>query len=131
MAYADLSVIDLAKAGDAEGRAELAAQVCAAMQTHGFFYVINHGYTSEQASRCTFRRDSYASDKLRSTVATVDSADVRHRRYSVQLCNTRRQTHLYRQNEGSRFISRVQASPVLGVLSQSNIYLITLVKYNA
>ncbi|KAJ7206475.1 Clavaminate synthase-like protein [Mycena pura] len=51
LAYADLAVIDLAKTGDAEGRAELAAQVCAAMQTHGVFYVINHGYTPEQTAR--------------------------------------------------------------------------------
>lgn len=46
--YADLAVIDLAKAGTAEGRAALAKQVTEAMAVHGFFYVINHGYTPEQ-----------------------------------------------------------------------------------
>jgi isopenicillin N synthase-like dioxygenase len=46
--YADLAIIDLSKAQDVNGRAELAAQVSEAMQTHGFFYVVNHGYTSSQ-----------------------------------------------------------------------------------
>jgi isopenicillin N synthase-like dioxygenase len=50
--YADLAIIDLAKAGTAEGRAALAEQVTEAMAVHGFFYVINHGYTSEQV--CVF-----------------------------------------------------------------------------
>ncbi|EKM77199.1 hypothetical protein AGABI1DRAFT_77616 [Agaricus bisporus var. burnettii JB137-S8] len=49
--YADLAVIDLAKAGTAEGRAGLAKQVTEAMAVHGFFYVINHGYTPEQTKR--------------------------------------------------------------------------------
>jgi len=49
--YADLAVIDLSKAQDATGRAELAVQVSEAMKTHGFFYVINHGYTSSQTER--------------------------------------------------------------------------------
>jgi isopenicillin N synthase-like dioxygenase len=46
--YADLAVIDLSKAQDAKGRAELAIQISDAMQTHGFFYIINHGYTPAQ-----------------------------------------------------------------------------------
>ncbi|KAJ6552201.1 hypothetical protein DFH09DRAFT_1167358 [Mycena vulgaris] len=49
--YADLAVIDLAKAQDAQGRADLAVQVCEAMRTHGFFYVVNHGYTAAQTER--------------------------------------------------------------------------------
>ncbi|KAJ7178169.1 Clavaminate synthase-like protein [Mycena filopes] len=49
--YADLAVIDLSKAHDAQGRAELAVQVSQAMQTQGFFYVVNHGYTSAQTAR--------------------------------------------------------------------------------
>ncbi|KAJ7915162.1 hypothetical protein B0H13DRAFT_1610781 [Mycena leptocephala] len=49
--YADLAIIDLSKAQDVQGRAELAAQVSEAMQTHGFFYVVNHGYTSSQTER--------------------------------------------------------------------------------
>ncbi|KAJ7898385.1 hypothetical protein B0H13DRAFT_2032141 [Mycena leptocephala] len=49
--YADLAVIDLSKAQDAKGRSELAIQVSEAMQTHGFFYVINHGYTPAQTER--------------------------------------------------------------------------------
>ncbi|KAJ7111481.1 Clavaminate synthase-like protein [Mycena epipterygia] len=49
--YADLAVIDLSKAHDAQGRAALAVQVSEAMRTHGFFYVINHGYTAAQTER--------------------------------------------------------------------------------
>ncbi|CCM06830.1 uncharacterized protein FIBRA_09133 [Fibroporia radiculosa] len=49
--YADLAIIDLAKAETAEGRAELAVQLRGALSTHGFFYVINHGYTQAQNER--------------------------------------------------------------------------------
>lgn len=48
MDYADLPVVDLSKSTTPEARAELAIQVRDAMTTHGFFYVINHGYTSAQ-----------------------------------------------------------------------------------
>ena len=48
MEWADLPVVDLAKAGTAEGRAELAPQVRDAMRTHGFMYLINHGWTETQ-----------------------------------------------------------------------------------
>lgn len=46
--YADLTIVDLAKANTSEGLAELAVQVRDAMTTQGFFYVINHGYTQTQ-----------------------------------------------------------------------------------
>ncbi|KAF7368490.1 hypothetical protein MVEN_00172200 [Mycena venus] len=46
--YADLAVIDFSEAHDAKGRAELVIQVSEAIQTHGFFYIINHGYTPAQ-----------------------------------------------------------------------------------
>ncbi|KAH9944883.1 Clavaminate synthase-like protein [Amylocystis lapponica] len=49
--YADLTIVDLAKAATPEGRAELAVQVRDAMTTQGFFYVINHGYTQTQTDR--------------------------------------------------------------------------------
>ncbi|KAJ7620241.1 hypothetical protein FB45DRAFT_929776 [Roridomyces roridus] len=49
--YADLAIIDLSKAGDAQGRVELAAQVREAMKTQGFFYIVNHGYTEAQTER--------------------------------------------------------------------------------
>ncbi|KAJ7677955.1 hypothetical protein DFH06DRAFT_563295 [Mycena polygramma] len=49
--YADLPIIDLSKAQDAKGRAELTALVSTAMQTHGFFYAVNHGYTASQTER--------------------------------------------------------------------------------
>ncbi|KAK7042577.1 Clavaminate synthase-like protein [Favolaschia claudopus] len=49
--YADLAIIDLSKANDPKGLAELAAQVADAMKTQGFFYVINHGFTASQTER--------------------------------------------------------------------------------
>ncbi|EIW79585.1 Clavaminate synthase-like protein [Coniophora puteana RWD-64-598 SS2] len=49
--YADLAVIDLAKAGTPDGRAQLAAEVKNALLTHGFFYVINHGLSQAQNER--------------------------------------------------------------------------------
>lgn len=48
--YADLSIIDLSKMDSADGRAVLASQVRDAMLTHGFFYVVNHGYSQSQGS---------------------------------------------------------------------------------
>ncbi|KAF7366837.1 hypothetical protein MSAN_00942200 [Mycena sanguinolenta] len=49
--FADIAVIDLSRATDAKGRAELAIQLRDAVKTQGFFYVINHGYTPEQTTR--------------------------------------------------------------------------------
>ncbi|KAG6819190.1 hypothetical protein H0H93_014467 [Arthromyces matolae] len=49
--YADLPIIDLSKAATFEGRSALAIQVRDAMLEHGFFYVINHGYTTTQSER--------------------------------------------------------------------------------
>jgi hypothetical protein len=46
--YADLVIIDLSKFSTSEGRAELATLARDAMRTHGFLYVINHGFTTEQ-----------------------------------------------------------------------------------
>lgn len=46
--YADLPTIDLSKAKTVEGRKQLAKEVVDAMTDQGFFYIINHGYTSEQ-----------------------------------------------------------------------------------
>lgn len=48
MDYADLPIIDLSKSTNPETRAELAIQARDAMTTHGFFYVINHGYKPVQ-----------------------------------------------------------------------------------
>ncbi|KNZ76521.1 UPF0676 protein, partial [Termitomyces sp. J132] len=49
--FADLAIIDLAKFGTPEGKAELVKDICNAMNTTGFFYVINHGYSQEQTRR--------------------------------------------------------------------------------
>lgn len=47
--YADLAIIDISKASTEEGRAELAIEVREALLNHGFFYVVNHGYSQDQA----------------------------------------------------------------------------------
>ncbi|KIK63348.1 hypothetical protein GYMLUDRAFT_222433 [Collybiopsis luxurians FD-317 M1] len=49
--WADLAIIDLSKAETLEGRKALAEEVVQAMNTQGFFYVINHGYTIDQTRR--------------------------------------------------------------------------------
>ncbi|KAF9067968.1 Clavaminate synthase-like protein [Rhodocollybia butyracea] len=49
--WADLAIIDLSKADTPVGRKELAKEVVQAMNTQGFFYVVNHGYTTEQTRR--------------------------------------------------------------------------------
>ncbi|KAJ7259900.1 hypothetical protein C8J57DRAFT_1436740 [Mycena rebaudengoi] len=49
--YAELAIIDLSRARTEVGRKKLAAKVVDAMTTHGFFYVVNHGYTIEQTNR--------------------------------------------------------------------------------
>ncbi|KAG6824876.1 hypothetical protein H0H92_005561 [Tricholoma furcatifolium] len=49
--WAELAIIDLAKFGSPEGKAELIRDVRNAMMTIGFFYVIDHGYTQEQTRR--------------------------------------------------------------------------------
>ncbi len=50
MDYADLAVIDLSKAASETGRIELAQQIRGALKTAGFFYVVNHGLSTSQAS---------------------------------------------------------------------------------
>jgi hypothetical protein len=49
--YANLPVIDLEKARTPKGRRALAEEVRNATTEHGFFYVINHGYTKAQVRR--------------------------------------------------------------------------------
>ncbi|KAJ3852114.1 Clavaminate synthase-like protein [Lentinula lateritia] len=49
--WADLAIIDLSKAGTLEGRKALADEVVQAMNTQGFFYLVNHGYAVEQTRR--------------------------------------------------------------------------------
>ena len=48
MEWADLPVIDLAKAATPEGREELAPLARDAMRTQGFLYLVNHGYSQGQ-----------------------------------------------------------------------------------
>ncbi|TFK31163.1 hypothetical protein BDQ12DRAFT_640319 [Crucibulum laeve] len=49
--YAELVIIDLAKANTVEGRKQLAVQVVDAVERQGFFYVVNHRYTIAQTER--------------------------------------------------------------------------------
>jgi len=53
--YADLAIIDISKAGTEEGRAALAIEVREALLKHGFFYVVNHGYSEAQVRRSSHR----------------------------------------------------------------------------
>jgi isopenicillin N synthase-like dioxygenase len=46
--YANLPIIDISKADTEEGRALLAIEVKEALHNHGFFYVVNHGYSQAQ-----------------------------------------------------------------------------------
>ncbi|KXN82755.1 hypothetical protein AN958_02194 [Leucoagaricus sp. SymC.cos] len=48
MDYVDLPIVDLSKAATPKGRALLADLAKQAMIEYGFFYVISHGYTTEQ-----------------------------------------------------------------------------------
>ncbi|KAG1721457.1 hypothetical protein EDB19DRAFT_1917321 [Suillus lakei] len=49
--YADLAIIDISKADTEEGRVALAIEVREALLNHGFFYVVNHGYSQSQTDR--------------------------------------------------------------------------------
>ncbi|KAG6835985.1 hypothetical protein H0H93_012534 [Arthromyces matolae] len=49
--FADLAIIDLAKYSTPEGKSQLVEDVRNAMSTIGFFYVVNHGFSSEQTRR--------------------------------------------------------------------------------
>ncbi|KAI6019153.1 hypothetical protein EDC04DRAFT_2576053 [Pisolithus marmoratus] len=49
--FADLRVIDLARANTPEGRAELVPQLRDALRTNGFVYAINHGYSQAECNR--------------------------------------------------------------------------------
>ena len=47
--YVDLPIIDLANFESAENRALLTTKVRDALLTHGFFYVVGHGYRQSEA----------------------------------------------------------------------------------
>ncbi|KAI0658180.1 Clavaminate synthase-like protein [Cubamyces menziesii] len=49
--WAELPIIDFSAASTPEGRAALVPQVCNAMQTYGFMYLVNHGLTQAQNDR--------------------------------------------------------------------------------
>ncbi|KAI0089599.1 Clavaminate synthase-like protein [Irpex rosettiformis] len=51
LTYADLGIVDLAKASTAEGRAELATTARDALHNIGFFYIINHGLSKPETER--------------------------------------------------------------------------------
>ncbi|KAI0089616.1 hypothetical protein BDY19DRAFT_993195 [Irpex rosettiformis] len=64
--YADLAIIDLAKAATPEGRAELAGLARDAMRDIGFFYIVNHGLSPHETERVFDIADvpfSHVSDK--------------------------------------------------------------------
>ncbi|KAI0089600.1 Clavaminate synthase-like protein [Irpex rosettiformis] len=51
LTYADLGIVDLAKASTAEGLAELATTARDALHNIGFFYIINHGLSRPETER--------------------------------------------------------------------------------
>ena len=79
MDYVDLPIIDLAKAGSAEDRGLLATQVRDALLTHGFFYVINHGYRQSEA------RSPLSESSTREPISDMetDRQDIRYRRHTL------------------------------------------------
>jgi len=54
--WAELEVIDLAKAKTPEGKAELVIKARDAMHRQGFFYIINHGFEKDQVRSALSRR---------------------------------------------------------------------------
>lgn len=60
MDYVDLPIIDLAKFESPEGRALLAIQVRDALLTHGFSYVVGHGYRQSEVR--SYSSGPYKSD---------------------------------------------------------------------
>ena len=79
MDYADLAIIDLAKATTPDGRAELAASARDAMRDIGFFYVINHGLSFPEVCQLLI-------DQVLHTMTShinVDRVYFRHRRRTV------------------------------------------------
>lgn len=74
--WADLPLIDLSQAKTSERRIVLANQVRDALATTGFFYVVNHGYTPEQAGL----KDRYMFQFL---IFLIDPAYARHCRYPI------------------------------------------------
>ncbi|KAG6822725.1 hypothetical protein H0H87_002732, partial [Tephrocybe sp. NHM501043] len=73
--YADLPVIDLSKASSLEGRVALSIQVREAMVDHGFFYVINHGYTTNEVGT-HLRPKASVSDRHSKSERIFDIANV-------------------------------------------------------
>lgn len=109
--YADLAIIDLAKAGTPEGRAELTVEVCDAMKNQGFFYAINHGYTPSQVTTIITSMQ---------TVRFTSMLDSKNFRYSGNPFFPREpggERAIRRENEGNWFIPRLQTSSILGQCS--------------
>lgn len=79
--WADLPVIDfsLFREGlDDEGMKGMTAQICNAMKTHGFFYVVGHGWPVEKVRLLSLRY------QYELTFAWIDETNVR-----LSLCHVR------------------------------------------
>jgi len=76
--YADLAIIDISKADTEEGRAALAIEVREALLKHGFFYVVNHGYSEAQVRHSSHHHHRHIIACLISmqTARMFDIADV-------------------------------------------------------
>ncbi|KIO11433.1 hypothetical protein M404DRAFT_20862 [Pisolithus tinctorius Marx 270] len=85
--YADLATIDLSKMESAQCRAALASQVRDALLTHGFFYVVNHGYSQAQTDRIFDIADvpfSCVSDEEKRLYADIDQETGWYRAYKLR-----------------------------------------------
>ena len=76
MEYANLNIVDLSKAATVEGKAELVNLVREAMTKHGFFYVINHGYSLEEVRTILFRDSASMRITTLQNQRVVDIADL-------------------------------------------------------
>ena len=74
--YADLPIIDISKADTEEGRAALATEVREALHRHGFFYIVNHGYSETQVRPSSHHHHVIACLISMQTARMFDIADV-------------------------------------------------------
>ncbi|KAI6145075.1 hypothetical protein BKA82DRAFT_27836 [Pisolithus tinctorius] len=85
--YADLPTINLSKMESAQCRATLASQVRDALLTHGFFYIVNHGYSQAQTDRMFDITDvpfSCVSDEEKRLYADIDQETGWYRAYKLR-----------------------------------------------
>ncbi len=109
MEWADLPIVDISKAATPEGRAALAPQVRDAMRTHGFFYIINHGYTQAQV-----RQLVVCCNRVRLILVRSDRSHLRHCGRPVLPGHRRGEEAVRGRHQADGVLQRVQVASVLG-----------------